>query len=122
MDDFRLHCSGIEPGNVEQCPEYFFNRVERGIDICDQLGVVAATLPLDQTGDVETGGIERLQDVVACRSEEASFGDVGLFGLAFGAAELGVEASQFFGAPLHPPAAPATHGRARVPPPPSRWE
>ena len=56
-----------------------------------------------QTGDVETGGIERLQDVVARRSEEAGLGDVRLFGLALGAAELRIEASQFFGALLHPP-------------------
>jgi len=27
-DNFRLHCPGVEPGNVEQCPEYFFDRVE----------------------------------------------------------------------------------------------
>ena len=42
--DFRLHRAGIEPRNVEQRPEYFFDRIERSIDIADQLGVVAAAL------------------------------------------------------------------------------
>ena len=100
-DDFRLHGAGVEPRNVEQRPENLFDRVERGIDIADQLSVVAAALPLDQAGDVEARGIERLQNVVARRGEEPGLGDVGLLGLAFGAAELGVEPRQFLGALLH---------------------
>ena len=47
---------------------------------------LAAALPLDQAGDVEPRGIERLQDVVARGREEAGLGDVGLLGLALGAA------------------------------------
>ena len=58
--DFRLHGAGIEPGNVEQRPEYFFDCIKGSIDIADQLGIVAAALPLDQASDVKARGIERL--------------------------------------------------------------
>ena len=43
-------------------------------------------LPLDQAGDIEPRRIERLQDVVARRRQEARLGDVGLLGLGLGAA------------------------------------
>jgi hypothetical protein len=46
-DDFGLHRAGIEPRNVEQGAEYLFDRIERGVDIADQLRIVAAALPLD---------------------------------------------------------------------------
>ena len=44
---------------------------------CD---VLAAALALDQAGDVEPRGVERLQDVVAGGGEEAGLRDVGLLG------------------------------------------
>src|SRR5262249_26643318 len=100
-DDLRFHCSSIEPRNVQQRAEYFFDGVERGVDIGDQLGIVAATLPLDQACDVKARGIERLQNVVACRGEETGLRNVGLFGLALGTAEFSVETRQFFRALLH---------------------
>ena len=65
--------------------------------------VVAASLPLDQAGDVEPRRVERLQDVVAGGREEARLGDIGLLGLAFGARELGIEPGQLLGALAHPP-------------------
>ena len=81
-DDLGLHRAGIEPRDVEQRAEDLLDRVERGIDVADELRVLAAALPLDQAGDVEPRGVERLQDVVARGGEEAGLGDVGLVGLA----------------------------------------
>ena len=83
--DFRPHRAGIEPRNVEQRAENFLHRLERGIDVVDQPRVLAAALALDQAGDVEPRGVERLQDVVARGGEEARLRDVGLVGLALGA-------------------------------------
>ena len=77
-----LHRAGVEPRNVEQRAEDFLDRLERGVDIADEPRVLAAALPLDQAGDVEPRGIERLQDVVARRGKEAGLGDIGVFGLA----------------------------------------
>ena len=102
LSDLRLHRAGVEPRNVEQRAEDLLDRVERGVDVADELRVVAAALPLDQAGDVEPRGIERLQDVVARGGEEPGLGDIGLLGLALGAAELGIEAGQLLGALLHP--------------------
>src|SRR5882672_4328268 len=100
-DDFRLHCAGIEPRDVEQRAEYFLDRVERGVDVADKLRIAAAGLPLDQAGDVEARGIERLQDVMARRGEEPGLRNIGLLGLAFGTTELGIEPRQFLGALLY---------------------
>ena len=81
-DDLRLHRAGVEPRDVEQRAEDLLDRLERGIDVADESRVLAAALPLDQAGDVEPRGIERLQDVVARGGEKARLGDVGLVGLA----------------------------------------
>ena len=86
---FRLHRAGIEPRNVEQRGEYLFDRFERSIDVLHQTGVLAGTLALDQAGDVEARGVERLQDVVARRGDEARLRDVGLVGFGLGALQLG---------------------------------
>ena len=43
---------------------------------------LAAALPLDQAGDVEPRGVERLQDVVARGGEKPGLGNVGLVGFA----------------------------------------
>ena len=49
-DDFRLHRAGIEPRNIEQRTEDFLHRVERRVDIGDELRVVAA--PCRSTSEV----------------------------------------------------------------------
>ena len=104
VGEFRPHGAGIEPRNVEQRPEDFFDRVERGIDIADQPCPLAigTALPLDQRGHVQTGGVQRLQDVVAGGGEEPRLGDVGLLGVGLGANELGVQAGEFGGALANP--------------------
>ena len=96
-----LHRAGIEPRNVEQRAEDLLDRLERGVDLPTSSRILAAALALDQAGDVEPRGIERLQDVVAGGGEEPGLGDVGLVGFGLGAAELGVEPRQLLGALAH---------------------
>ena len=62
--------------------ENLFDRLERGVDILDQTGVLAGALALDQAGDIEPRGVERLQDVVARRGDEAGLGNIGVVGFA----------------------------------------
>ena len=76
-------------------PENLLDRVERGVDIADEPRIVARALALDQRGHIKPRRIERLQDVVARGGEEPRLGDVGFFGVRFGAGEFGVEARQF---------------------------
>ena len=116
---FRLHRAGIEPRNVEQRGEYLLDRFERGVDVADELGVLAGALALDQAGDVEPCGIERLQDVVARGGEEARLGDVGLVGLGLGALKLGVEPRQLARC-VRARGAPTSRWRAPAPRPPAR--
>ena len=87
-DDLGLHRAGIEARNIEQRAEYLLDRIERSIDIADQLRIGAAALALDQAGHIKPGGIERLQDVVAGGGEKSRLGDVGLVGLRLGASEF----------------------------------
>ena len=101
--NLRPHRAGIEPRDVEQRAEDFLHRLERGIDVRDEARVLAAALALDQAGDVEPRGVERLQDVVARGGEEARLGKVRFLGLALGARERGVEPGQLLGALLDAP-------------------
>src|SRR5262249_35832156 len=67
--EFRTQRAGIETRHVEKRAENFLNGLERRVDVIDQPTVFAAAA-LDKACDVETGGVERLQDVVAgCRQE-----------------------------------------------------
>ena len=100
-DEFGAHRAGVEPRDVEQCAENLLDGVERGIDVLDQLHVLAAALPLEQRGHVEAGGIQRLQDVVARGGEKPGLGDIGLVGVGLGAAELGVQPGELGGAFAH---------------------
>jgi hypothetical protein len=59
----------VEAGHIEQRPENFFDRFERGIDIVNQAAVFAAAA-FGKARDVKPRGIERLQDVVACRRQK----------------------------------------------------
>ena len=102
-DELGPHRAGVEARDVEQRAKDLLDRVERGVDIADEARVLADAVALDQAGDVEAGGVERLQDVVAGGGEKARLGDIGLLGLAFGAAQLGVEALQLVGAFPHAP-------------------
>ena len=70
-DEFRLHRAGVEPRDVEQRADDLLDGIKRRVDIADELGWFAAALTFDQAGDVKPRGIERLQDVVAGRGQEA---------------------------------------------------
>ena len=44
-DELRPHRAGVEPRNVEQRAENLLDRVERGIDVADQAGVLGVVSP-----------------------------------------------------------------------------
>ena len=100
--EFRPQCAGVEPGHVEQCAQYFLDRLERGVDVVDQAAVVLPPA-FGQAGDVEPRRVERLQDVVAGRCKKLCLGNIGGLGFAFGMRERSVEASQFLGSFPHAP-------------------
>jgi len=101
--DRRRHGAGIQPRDVEQRAENFFNGLQRIVDVADKAGILAAILALDKTCDVEARRVERLQDVVAGRCEKSSLGDIGFFGGDLGQCKLAVESGQLFGAFTDPP-------------------
>ena len=81
----RLHRAGVEARDVEQRGQDLLDRVERGVDVLGEPRVAGVAVALDERGGVEPRGVERLQDVVARRGEEARLRDVRLVGLALGA-------------------------------------
>ena len=101
IGEFRLHRAGVEPGDVQQRREDFFDRFQRGVDIRHQIGIVTVALALDQAGDVKPRGIERLQDVMARRRDEPRLRHVGVIGFRLRALELGIEPGEFAGALAH---------------------
>ena len=84
LDPLRLHGAGVEARDVEQRGEDLLDRVERGVDVLRERRIAGVAVALDQRGRVEARGVERLQDVVARRGEEAGLRDVGLVGLGLG--------------------------------------
>src|SRR5262245_11678062 len=72
--------AGVETRHVEQGAENFLNCLERRVDIANESPVVACTA-FNQTGYVQPGCVERLQDIVACRRQEFRFGKVRSVGL-----------------------------------------
>ena len=44
--ELRPHRAGIEPRNVEQRAEDFLDRFERGVDVVDQLAILAVGVAL----------------------------------------------------------------------------
>ncbi len=67
----------------------FLNRLERRVDIADELGVFARAVTIDQAGDIEPRSVERLKDVVARRSEETRLGDIGRSPATWQSAQFG---------------------------------
>src|SRR5262249_7249452 len=91
--ELGAQCTGVETRHVEQGTENFLNCLERGIDIVDESPVVASAA-FNQAGNIKTGRVEWLQDVVTCRRQEFRFGKVGGVGLAFGFFESRIESGQ----------------------------
>ena len=101
IGEFGLHGAGVEPRNVEQRGENLLDRFERRVDVRHQIGVFAGALALDQARHIKPRRIERLQNVVARRGDEARLRHIGFVGLGLGAFELGIEPRQFAGALAH---------------------
>ena len=94
----RLHGAGIEARDIEQRGENVLHRLERGIDIADQVAFLGPPRALHQAGREEPRRIERLQDVMACRGDELGLDVVGGIGFRLRDRQLLVEAGQFGGA------------------------
>ena len=97
----RLHGTRVEAGNIEQCGEDFLHRLQRGIDVAHQLAILRALHALDEGGGEQPCGIERLQDVMARRRDEARLRQVRRLGLGLGGGQRVVEAGELGGALRH---------------------
>ena len=82
--DVGLEPAGVEARDLDQDVEDLLHRLQRGIDVARELGLGAGDAALDQARRVEPRRIERLQNVVARRRQEARLVEVGLVGLALG--------------------------------------
>ena len=94
----RLHRAGVEARDVEQRRQDFLDRVEGGVDVFGEGGIALVAVALDEGSRIEARRVERLEDVVARRGEEARLRDVRLVGLGLGTGELLVQSRQFLGA------------------------
>ena len=88
--DRRRHRAGVEPRDVQERTEDFLDRLEGIVDIFDQARILAAVLAFDEARDIKPRRVQRLQNVVAGRGEEARLRDVGFIG-------LGLRTRQFLG-------------------------
>ena len=104
VGELRPGRAGVEAGDVEQRAENLLDRLERHVDLAREIGAVvaASSRALGERARIEAGGVQRLENVVAGRGEEARLGDVRVLGDGLGAGELGVQALQFGGALVDP--------------------
>ena len=117
--DVGLEPAGVEARDLDQNAEDLLDRLQRGIDVARERRLLAAERALDQARGVEPRRIERLQDVVAGRRQEARLVEVGLVGLALGDRQRLVDLGQL-GRALPARAAPASRWRAPAPRRPRR--
>lgn len=114
--DICLDHPGIEFGNIHQGTQQVFHILQRIADISHQVGSILRLIALEQRTGEQPRRVQRLQQVMADRSQELGFRQVGLLGLALGLAQtrlglaalfdfaqqLVVEAGQFGSALAHP--------------------
>ena len=86
-----LERAAVDAGNIEQRAHDFLDRGQRGLDGDGEVRQPGGFGALDQRRGIEPGGIERLQQVVAGRGEEARLVVIGGIGLGAGAFELGID-------------------------------
>ena len=99
--DRGRHGAGVEPRNIQESTEDFFDRLQRIVDVFDQPGILAAVLALDQARHIESRRVQRLQDVVARRRQKARLRDVGVLGGALGQRQFRIQAGEFLGTIPH---------------------
>ena len=94
--------TGIEFRNIKKRRDDLLNCFQRCIHIAHEFCIVAAPVALDKTGGEQARGIERLQDIVACRRNKTGLADIGRFCLSLRHGKGGIETGEFHRALLHP--------------------
>ena len=79
--DIRRRPAGVEFGNVEQCAEQVVHRGQRRFDSANDLTAFACAYAAVQLRDEKPDRMQRLAQIVACRSQETGFGEIGGFQL-----------------------------------------
>ena len=82
----RLEGAGIELGDVEQRIEQRFDGAEAGVDLAAE---IVARIAVDHRRREQARGMQRLQQVVARRRDEARLAEIGRLGLGAAGLELG---------------------------------
>ncbi len=93
--DIRFDHAGIELGNINQGAEQVFNVIQRGTDRPNQAFSLGSERLFQQSTGKQPCCIQRLQQVVADRSEELGFREIGPLGL-----QLGIPKPGFYGSPF----------------------
>ena len=92
-----LQPAGVDPRHLDQRREDLLDRHKRGIELVDQMLFRRRQFPLDEARGVEPGRIQRLQDVVARRGNEAGLVEARRLGPQLGIGKFGVGAHKLEG-------------------------
>ncbi len=98
----RFHRTRVEAGNIEHRAENGFDRLERRIDVLDEIAFPRGAKPLDQRGGIKPGGIQRLEDIVAGGSKKPCLADIRLVGRCPCLRKFAVDAGKLDGSFRHP--------------------
>src|SRR5262249_60295683 len=91
--ELRTQSAGVEARHIKQGTENLFNGFERSVDIVDQPSILASAT-LNQSCDVQSRRIQRLQDVMARCRQKFRFRDICGIGFALRELERRVWTSQ----------------------------
>ena len=101
--DFRLQGPRIKPRNIEQGRQNILDGFKRRANIIGKLRIARATITVKQRGDEQARGIQRLQNIVACRRQKPCFRLVCRFGNSLCLFEFRIEVLQFLRPLFHAP-------------------
>jgi len=76
----RLHHTCIQTRNIEEGIEQLLHRIDRPAHIADHLALTRRKRRLLKRLNEQPERMQRLPQVMACRSQETRFGDVGVLG------------------------------------------
>ena len=96
------HRAAFEPGDVEHVVEHLLGCAHRAVDALGDLGDGGIVRALAQRRGEEPRGVQRLQQVVARRGDEAALGGVRFLGLPLCVLLRGERRLEFAGSLLHP--------------------
>ncbi len=97
--DIGLDHARIKFGNVDQGAQQALHILQRVADIADQLGTLLRFAAFQQRAGEQPRRIQRLQQIMADRSQKLGFRQVGLFGLALGFAQPRLRLAALFDFP-----------------------